>query len=525
MVEDKLKKSEEQFQSLFNAMHEGFALCEVILDEKGIPIDYRFLKINLAFGEQSGMDVKSSIGKTIKEIYPTIEPIWIERYGNVAITGKPIHFEDYNHNTKKYYDATAFSPSKGKFAMLFRDITEERKIKEALKESLENRQKALLNLLEDIQEEKQISEKRARDLLKFQLAVENATDHIVITDPDGKIIYANRAVEKLTGFSRKEIIGANPSIWGGQMSMEYYKKMWQTIKFDKKSFAGEIINKKKNGKEYEASVRISPVLDKKGKLVFFVGLERDITEQKRVEKSKTEFVSLASHQLQTPLTSVRWNAELILDSDKKEHNLTEKQKGYANNLYRSSVRTIELVNALLNVSRIELGTINVDPKPTDIKEICTSSSDEIQKELLSKNIKFESHYDPDLPKINVDPIFFRMIMSNLLSNAVKYTNPGGSVRLDVTKEKDGILIKVIDTGVGIPKKQQDRMYTKFFRANNAQALSEGSGLGLYIVKSVLDKTGGKIWFESEENKGTTFYVQIPLMGMKELKGTKGFSFT
>jgi PAS domain S-box-containing protein len=410
---------------------------------------------------------------------------------------------------------------KGFISVFIRNITEQKRVAE----ELEDRQKALINLLEDIQEEKQISEERARDLLKFQLAVENATDHIVITDPDGKIIYANKAAEKLTGFSRKEMIGKNPNIWGEQMSLEYYKKMWQTIKFDKKPFAGEIINKKKTGKTYEAAVQISPVLDKKGELVFFVGLERDITEQKRVEKSKTEFVSLASHQLQTPLTSVRWNAELILDSDKKEHNLTDKQKGYANDLYKSTVRTIELVNSLLNVSRIELGTINVDPEPTDIKEICISCSDEIQRELLSKNIKFESHYDPSLSKINIDPIFFRMIMSNLLSNAVKYTNPGGSVRLDATKEKDGILIKVTDTGVGIPKKQQDRMYTKFFRADNAQVLSEGSGLGLYIVKSVLDKTGGKIWFESEEGKGTTFYVQIPLTGMKKLKGTKGFSFT
>ena len=410
---------------------------------------------------------------------------------------------------------------KGVVTVCTRDITEQKRTKE----ELEDKQKALLNLLEDIQEEKQISEKRAGDLLKYQLAVENASDHIVITNSEGKIIYVNKAAEKLTGFSKKEVIGKNPSIWGGQMGAEYYKKMWQTIKFDKKPFAGEIINKNKNGKNYEASVRISSVLNRKGDVMFFVGLERDITEQKRIEKSKTEFVSLASHQLQTPLTSVRWNAELILDSDKKEHNLTAKQKRYVNDLYKSTIRTIELINSLLNVSRIELGTINVDPEPTDIKEICVSCTDEIQKELLSKNIKFEPHYDPGLPKINVDPIFFRMIMINLLANAVKYTNPGGSVRLDVTKGKDGIQIKITDTGVGIPKKQQDRMYAKFFRANNAQMLSEGSGLGLYIVKSVLDKTGGKIWFESEENKGTTFYVLIPLTGMKKLKGTKGFSFT
>jgi len=760
-AEEKLKESEEQFQNLFNNMREGFALCEIILDERGIPKDYRFLKINPAFGEQSGMDVEASIGKTIRELYPDIEPIWIKRYGNVALTGESINFVDYNHNTKRYYDGMAFSPSKGKVAMIFRDITKRMEAEEALRISeakfktivsnskpivfaiekdgkfilsegrdlasinlkpgqvigmsafemykdnpeitrglneamagrsfqsstkinhthfdffispwrngtgdvigvlgmaldvtdregalvevrktarymnqiadsivvlnrkaeivrinkaftnlwgygvedvlgksvfdlfperehakhkakmgiaaktgkvqmfetialtkdgrevpvsmngavifntdgqvveivgvfrniteakgvekeLEDRQKALLNLLEDIQEEKDISEDRAKDLLKFQLAVENTTDHIVITDLEGKIIYANKAAEKLTGFNQKEIIGNNPRLWGGQMSPEYYKKMWKIIKFDKKPFVGEIINKRKSGKKYEAAVRISPVLDKEEDIIFFVGLERDITAQKKAERSKTEFVSLASHQLQTPLTSVRWNAELILDSDKEIHNLTDKQKKYVTDLYSSTVRTIELVNSLLNVSRIELGTINVDPEPTDIKSICVSSINEIRREALDKNIKIETFYDPDLSLINVDPIFFRMIIINLLSNAVKYTNSGGSMKLEVTKDEKRMQIKISDTGVGIPKAQQNKIYTKFFRANNAQVLSEGSGLGLYIVKSVLEKTGGKIWFESEENKGTTFYIELPLTGMRSLKGTKGFSFT
>jgi len=418
---------------------------------------------------------------------------------------------------------------------MIRDVTVQREKDKALElaqkelkqtnAELEEKQKAVLNVLEDIQEEKESTEKIARDLEKFELAVENATDHIIITDPDAKIVYVNRAAEELTGFSKEEILGQNPRLWGKQMSSEYYKKLWKTIKIDKKPFIGEIINKNKKGGRYEAAVRISPVLNKKGDVIFFVSLERDITAQKKAERSKTEFVSLASHQLQTPLTSVRWNAELILDSNEKNHNLSPKQLEYIKDLYNSTIRTIELVNSLLNVSRIELGTINVDPEPTDIKSISISCSDEIQKEALNKNIKIETFYDPDLPLINVDPIFFRMILSNLLSNAVKYTNPGGSVKLETIKEEKSVIIKVSDTGVGIPKKQQSKIYTKFFRADNAQILSEGSGLGLYIVKSVLEKTGGKLWFESEEDKGTTFFIELPLSGMKKLKGTKGFSFT
>ncbi len=129
-AEETLKESEQEFQNLFKSMGEGFALVEVICDKKGTPKDYRFLKINPAFEKQSGMVAKTTVGRTIKEIYPDIEPVWIERYGGVALNQRPIHFEDYNRNTNKYYDARAFSPSKGKCAMLFRDITERKQAKQ-----------------------------------------------------------------------------------------------------------------------------------------------------------------------------------------------------------------------------------------------------------------------------------------------------------------------------------------------------------------------------------------------------------
>jgi len=131
-VEEHLAESELQYQDLFNSMREGFALCEIICDKKGTPINYRFLKINPAFEIQSGISVTAILGKTIKEIYPEIEPKWIERYGRVALTQETIQFEDYDRKTKKYYDAIVFSPSEGKFAMIFRDITDRKYADEEL---------------------------------------------------------------------------------------------------------------------------------------------------------------------------------------------------------------------------------------------------------------------------------------------------------------------------------------------------------------------------------------------------------
>jgi PAS domain S-box-containing protein len=132
-------------------------------------------------------------------------------------------------------------------------------------------------------------EKYIQELKKFKLAVENAGDHIVITDPDGKIIFANDAVERITGFSVEEIINKKAGVkelWGGQMSQEFYKKLWKTIKEDKKTFSGEILNKRKGGEKYSAFVSISPVLSDKGEVTYFIGIERDITEQKQLEEAK-----------------------------------------------------------------------------------------------------------------------------------------------------------------------------------------------------------------------------------------------
>jgi PAS domain S-box-containing protein len=187
-AEEIIKESEREYQNLFESMREGFALCEVILDKKGAPMDYRFLRINPAFAEQSGMDIDKTIGRTIKEVYPDIEPIWIQRYGDVAITQKPIHFEDYNHNTKRYYNAIAYSPEKGKFAMIFKDITEKKMAEDALKES----------------------EERYRHL--FEQMLNGFAYHKIVVDENNKpidyiFLEANSKFEDLTGLNHKDIIG------------------------------------------------------------------------------------------------------------------------------------------------------------------------------------------------------------------------------------------------------------------------------------------------------------------------------
>jgi len=167
----------------------------------------------------------------------------------------------------------------------------------------------------------------------------------------------------------------------------------------------------------------------------------------------------------------------------------------------------------------------VEPEPTDIVVLVRSVLDEQKPQIDEKNIKVSPVFEKDIPLMQVDPKLMRMVVQNLLSNAVKYTPEKGQVNISLSLDgKNTVLLKVSDTGYGIPKKQQEKIFTKLFRADNVREKdTEGTGLGLYIVKSIIEHSGGKVWFESEEDKGSIFYVSLPLGGMKKKTGTKSLS--
>lgn len=275
---------------------------------------------------------------------------------------------------------------------------------------------------------------------------------------------------------------------------------------------------KTDGTKFPVASTSAPIL-LDGHIIGAIVVFRDITKEKEVDKSKTEFVSLASHQLRTPLSAIRWYSEM-LDSEKLGP-LNANQRDYLGEIYKSNLRMIDLVNALLNVSRIDMGTFAIEPEPTGIKEIAESVLKELFVKIRESNIQVTTFYEENFPKVNVDPKLMRIVIQNLLSNAIKYTPKGGSVSLSLTKDDENMLIKVSDTGIGIPASVQEKIFTKLFRADNARVVeSEGTGLGLYIIKSITERGGGRAWFTSAENKGTTFFVELPLSGMIAVSGAK-----
>ncbi|MCK9393338.1 MAG: PAS domain S-box protein [Candidatus Paceibacterota bacterium] len=411
------------------------------------------------------------------------------------------------------------------FLLVMTDITNRKKIEDLLIErtsDLEDSQKSLVNVLEDVEEEKNRTMILAQDLEKFRLAVENASDHIVITDSEGILLYANNGVGEITGFSPDDIVGTkcgSRKTWGGLMDKDFYKKLWHTIKIEKKSYSGEILNKKKDGSTYVAMVNISPILNEKGDVLFFVGIERDITREKEIDKAKSEFVSLASHQLRTPLSIINWYTEMLSGGDAGQ--LNETQKDYLNEIIIGNKRMVDLVGALLNVSRIEMGTFAINPIKSNLIKISKEIVDDLLIKAKLKNINFDCKYGKNIPLVSVDPKLFSIVIDNLVSNAIKYTPDFGKITFKINKEVDGVLITISDSGYGILKKDKDKIFTKLFRGENAKEKeADGNGLGLYIAKSIVEQSNGKIWFESKENKGTIFYVLLPFSGMKKKKGTK-----
>lgn len=242
-------------------------------------------------------------------------------------------------------------------------------------------------------------------------------------------------------------------------------------------------------------------------------------ELRTLDTAKDEFVSIASHQLRTPLTALKGYVGMLLDGDAGPIN--DKQHEYLSEIKNANDRMIGLITALLNVSRVDLGVFIVEPEQLNLKNVAEGALNDLKMKIEEKKLLVETNFEKDIPLISADLNIVRMIFQNLFTNAVKYIPPEGKINIAIKKDKQNILISVSDTGYGIPKDVQSKIFTKMFRADNARVKDpDGTGLGLYIIKSTLEKTGGKIWFESVENKGSTFYATIPLEGMKKKEGTK-----
>lgn len=239
-------------------------------------------------------------------------------------------------------------------------------------------------------------------------------------------------------------------------------------------------------------------------------LSRANEKLQKFDEVKSNFISIVAHQLRTPLSGIKWTLSMLLNGDMGE--LNNDQKTFLMKSYESNTRMITLVNDMLVADRIQSGKVNYGFEHIDVIDLMDSVLFEVSPQAAKKNVSIEyKNKFENLPQAYVDPETMRAVLQNLLENAIKYTIEGGKVEIDVKKENNLLLVSIADNGIGIPEDQQKNVFAKFFRARNAvKQETDGSGLGLYITKTIVEKNGGTIWFESLEDKGSTFYFTVPL---------------
>jgi len=243
-------------------------------------------------------------------------------------------------------------------------------------------------------------------------------------------------------------------------------------------------------------------------IIAFV-MTRSFERLAEASRMKSEFINIISHQLRSPLTNIKWTFELLTSREMEVP--SGKVEEYLNNVKENIARMVELIDDLLIVSKIEQGTFPVLKKEFSLEDLVKEQVSRYKVFAEASHIELSFSSQKSLSEVFTDPSLLKLVVENLIDNAVRYTKGRGKVKISIERREKDLFFKIKDSGVGIPKKEQRYIFQKFFRAENIlKERTRGSGLGLYVCKSIIEKLGGKIWFESKEGKGTTFYFTLPI---------------
>ena len=338
---------------------------------------------------------------------------------------------------------------------------------------------------------------------------------VIAVDPKGIVTDVNPAALQLLGYEEKEVIGKP-----GTAVLQYAQRR-KTLGKDEhplatalngnQSFRSRAANHpsllRKNQTLLPVTFLVTPLLQGK-KLLGAIAVFQDMTEERQIDYLKSEFISLASHQLRTPLSSIRWYVELMAGEEKST--MTADQKSYFKEIDKAAKRMANLLEALLHVAKLEGGGVVAELQEADLRTVAEQIADEWSPPMKEKGVSFTVILPPPGSMVRTDPVLLQIIVQNFLNNAMKYTPKGKEIILSIRRENAKFILSVRDSGVGIPTAEQKRVFEKFFRAHNVRQMdTDGTGLGLYMSKAIAEKLGGAIFFESQEGRGSTFTLVLP----------------
>jgi hypothetical protein len=493
--EDQLRLSEETYRGMLDSITEAV----YIQDENG-----KFLDVNLAAQEMYGYAKEDFIGRTPKFLSApgkndlTKLGVFFEK----AFNGEPQAFEFWGLRK----DGTIFPKDVSNSLCYYFG------------------KKAIIAVARDISERKQSEE----ELKLSSRAIDQSPVTVMITDKNGNIEYTNPKFTEVTGYTLEEVKGKNPRILqSGEQTKEFYTQLWNTI-LSGNVWHGEFHNIRKNGESFWESAAISSITDSNGEVAFFLAVKEDITEKRKMiedlikakdraeesDRLKSAFLANMSHEIRTPMNGILGFAGLL-----KTPNLTgEEQQEYIEIIESSGARMLNIIKDIVDISKIEAGLMEVDSAESNINEQTDYIYTFFKPEVEGKGMKlsYKNGLTGKAALIKTDREKLYAILINLVKNAVKYSDSGTIEFGYYLTEAQGVApllqFYVKDTGIGIPINRQRAIFDRFVQADIADSRAyQGAGLGLSISRAFVEMLGGKLWVESEEGKGSTFYFTIPYL--------------
>jgi PAS domain S-box-containing protein len=505
-----LKESDARYRELVENAINGVAIHEIVLDDKGAPVDYVFLDANPAFENHTGLRVADVLGKRVTEVLPGIEKSnLIETYGDVALSGKRVTFEQFSEQLGRHYQISAFPVGPRRFATVFQDITERNRFLTELQES-ESRMRAI---------------------------TDSAYDAILMMDAEGRISYWNPAAERILGYSGPEATGQ--SLHGLIVPPRFrpvhaaaMPKFQRTGQGNAVGQTVELQALHKDGHEISVDLSLSAVKGRGG--WHAVGILRETTERKRAEEmlrktnhelaqanhlanemamqatlanaAKSEFLANMSHEIRTPMNGVIGMTGLLLDTE-----LSADQRRYAEIVRSSAESLLGLINDILDFSKIEARKMELEKLDFDLRVTLEDATEILASRAHAKGLELICLIAPEVPSgLRGDPGRLRQVILNMAGNAIKFTHQGEvALRVSLVSEeteKTELRFEITDTGIGISETMIPLLFSPFTQVDGSTTRKfGGTGLGLAISKQLVELMGGQIGVTSKEDKGSTFW--------------------
>ncbi len=516
-AEEALRESEARYKSLFNSMTEGFSVQEIITDEAGKPIDWRFLDINPAFERLTGLKREDVLGKTHNELLPGDDPRWLEIYGRVALTGEPAQFEDYSSVLDRHFEVFAYSPQHRQFAVIFMDVSARKRTERELHEANE-RLAALMQAL------------------PVGVSFSN--------DPSCSHVTGNPAALAQFGVTPEDNFSASaPEPDAPGRKVRYFAEgkeipaadlpLQRAVNENREIPLMELEVECADGRRWVAQASGAPVRSADGSVISGVVVTMDITDRKHTEERlkhyaaeretlleaemtartaaeratrvKDDFLATLSHELRTPLNAVLGWASLLR---KRPFDL-EKGLGI---IERNARAQSQLIEDLLDMNRIFSGRFEIAKEEVSLTQIIDEALAALERMADEKKIMLDSDIQDLANALYADGARLKQVFWNLLTNALKFTPEGGTIKVSLRQERQNAVIEVSDTGEGIDPAFISRIFGRFTQEGESISRRKGGlGLGLAISKHIVEMHGGTLKVKSDgKGLGSTFTVTLPL---------------